>query len=363
MQIVLLVVILVALILVHEIGHFIVAKLSGMRVEEFGIGYPPRALTMAKIGGTEYTLNWLPFGGFVKIEGEDGERGSGRAFADKNRFLQALVLIAGVAMNLLFAWLLISGSLFVGTPRALENSEIPQAKDAIITVSDILPGSPAEDAGLKIGDGIVKAITPTGTFTTSDPKEFTDYIAKDTKGTPVTFDIRRDGQEMILSAIPAKNTIPGQPDRVALGIGVAVVGTVPLPFYEAPILGAEYTWELTKEAAVGLAHFFASIFTFSADFSQVMGPIGIVSVVGVASKAGLPALVLLTASISISLAIINLIPIPAVDGGRLLFVIIESITRRRINPNIAGTVNTVGFGLLIILMIAVSGHDIWKLIH
>jgi regulator of sigma E protease len=364
MQIVLLIIILVALILVHELGHLIVAKLSGMRVDEFGIGYPPRAFTILKGKETELTFNWLPFGGFVKIYGEDSDATStdGRAFTDKNRLLQALVLLAGVSTNLIFAWILISASLAVGTPRALEDNEIAQAKDAIITVSDILPGSPAEDAGLKIGDSITKAITPAGTFVTADPKAFTDYIARDIKGTPITFDIRRNGEEMILSAIPAKNTIPTQPERVALGVGIAVVGTVPVPLSRAPILGAEYTWEITKETAIGLGHFFVSILTFSANLSQIAGPVGIAGAVGTASKAGLSALVSLTAIISINLAIINLIPIPALDGGRLLFVIIESITRRKIHPAIANTINTAGFGLLILLMLVVTAHDVWKLL-
>lgn len=372
MQVVLLIVILVALILVHELGHFIVAKLSGMRVDEFGIGYPPRALTLGKIGETEYTLNWLPFGGFVKIYGEDrdskdtdhvGDTTShmGRAFSDKNRFLQALVLLAGIAMNLIFAWVLISGSLAFGTPRALDDSEIAQAKDAVVTVSDILPGSPAEDAGMKAGDSILKVIADKETFVPLDPKAFTDFVAKDTTGTPITFDIRRDGEEIVLSAVPATHVIPAMPDRMALGIGVAVVGTVPVPLYRAPILGAEYTWEITKETAAGLAHFFLGIVTFSANLSQVTGPVGIAGAVGTASKAGLSSLVSLTAIISINLALINLIPIPALDGGRLLFVIIESITRRRINSNIAATVNTVGFGLLILLMVVVTVHDVWKL--
>jgi regulator of sigma E protease len=364
MEIVLLIVILVALILVHELGHFFVAKWSGMRVDEFGIGYPPRAFVIGRRGETEYTFNWLPFGGFVKIFGEDGDAhtSDGRAFSDKNRFLQALVLVAGVAMNLLFAWILISGSLALGTPRALDDSEAARAKDAIITVSDVIPNSPAASAGLMTGDELKKVIIGTDTFEKADPKAFTDFIANDTKLVPVTFDIERSGQEILLSAVPAKGVIASEPDRVALGVGIAVVGTVPVPLYYAPVLGAQYTWEIVKETAAGLAHFFATILTFSANLSQVSGPVGIAGAVGAASKSGLAALVSLTAVISINLALINLIPIPALDGGRLLFVIIEAITRRRIHPTVSGVVNTVGFGLLVLLMIVVTAHDVWKLI-
>ena len=121
MSIVIFIVVIVALIVVHEFGHFVVAKLAGMRVDEFGLGYPPRALTIAKVGETEYTLNWLPFGGFVKIYGEeiDAKEMDARAFNKKNRFLQALVLVAGIAMNLIFAYVLITSALITGTPRAL----------------------------------------------------------------------------------------------------------------------------------------------------------------------------------------------------------------------------------------------------
>jgi regulator of sigma E protease len=364
MEVILLIVVLVALILVHEFGHFVVAKLSGMRVDEFGIGYPPRAATLFKKGETEYTLNWLPFGGFVRIYGEDGASGdgSGRAFSDKNRFVQAVVLLAGITMNLVFAWVLVSGTLFVGTPRSLDQSEIMQATDAVIIATDILPDSPADRAGMKAGDSIIQAITATETFKGADPEAFTAFIAKDTDGTPITFDLRRDGEEIMLSVIPETGTIADQPERAAIGVGVATIGTVPVSFWEAPVLGAQYTWEITKATAIGLTHFFAGIFTLSADLSQVTGPVGIAGAVGTASQAGLSSLISLTAIISINLALINLIPIPALDGGRLLFVIIESITRRRIHPNVAGMMNTAGFGLLLLLMAVVTVHDVWKLV-
>src|SRR3989344_154238 len=164
MSILIFIVVIVALIVVHEFGHFVAAKLSGMRVDEFGLGYPPRALVIAKKGGTLYTLNWLPFGGFVKIYGEDGtpetmsgrttSRHGGSAFTDKNRLAQALVLIAGVAMNLLFAYVLITGALIAGTPRALAPEEVSRATDAALAVSGVLPGSPAARADFNIGDTI-----------------------------------------------------------------------------------------------------------------------------------------------------------------------------------------------------------------
>ena len=146
MTIVIFILVLVALIVVHEFGHFVVAKLSKMRVDEFGIGYPPKAFGK-KIGETEYTLNWLPFGGFVKIFGEDPEPGAARdprAFSSRPRILQAAVLVAGIGMNLLFAYLLITATLTMGTVRALSPEEARSAPDAELAVASGLPDSPAD---------------------------------------------------------------------------------------------------------------------------------------------------------------------------------------------------------------------------
>lgn len=266
MSILIFIVVIVALIVVHEFGHFVAAKLSGMRVDEFGLGYPPRAMTVVKIGETSYTLNWLPFGGFVKIYGEDQSTkvsedvSAGRAFSQKSRPIQALVLVAGVAMNLVFAWIIFSGLLMV--PHWVGNDEISN--------------------GLRLVPALVK--------------------------------------------------------------------------------GAEITAHATTAIAAGLGHFFYGIVTFSADLSQIAGPVGIAGVVGDASLRGWGSLLSLTAIISINLALINLIPVPALDGGRLLFVIIESVIRRPIKPSIANAINAVGFVFLILLMLVVTAHDIFKIV-
>jgi regulator of sigma E protease len=366
MTILLFILVLVALIVVHEFGHFVVAKLSGMRVDEFGIGYPPRAWGF-KHGETEYTLNWLPFGGFVRIYGEDEQdrvaatKDSARAFGSRPRILQALVLLAGIAMNLVFAWILLTSSLAVGTVRALTPAEAATAKDASLLVADILPGSPAALAGLKTGDSIQGAHIGERAFSGIDPAAFTKFIASDIDGEPLVLSVSRNDKPLTLTAEPKINVLNGDPTRVALGIAVATAGTVAVPLYKAPWEGLQLTWELTKETATGLWHFFASLATFSADLSQVSGPVGIVGAVGQASSHGLTALLSLTAIISINLALINVLPIPALDGGRLLFVIIEAVIRRPLPASAARAVNTVGFGLLILLMLVVTAHDVFKI--
>lgn len=372
MGILVFIVVLVLLILVHELGHFAVAKWVGMRVDEFGIGFPPRAAVLGRKGGTLYTLNWLPFGGFVKIYGENseqvlGEGGQvledtkGKAFTDKNRFAQAMVLIAGVAMNLLFAYVLITGALVAGTPRALTEEEIPFAKETALATAFVLPDSPAQKAGLMPGDSILSGTHEGGSWSAADPASFSEFVAG-SGGREVTLRVKRGGEELTFLMAPAQGLVASQPSRYALGVSVATIGVVPLGFFEALYEGALLTAGATAATAVGLAEFFKNIFTFDADLSQVAGPVGIAGAVGDASASGFGDLLALTAIISINLALINLLPVPALDGGRLLFVIIESVIRRPIKPIVAQAANGIGFALLILLMVVITFNDIYKIV-
>ncbi len=368
MTVIIFILVLVALIVVHELGHFFAAKWSGMRVDEFGIGYPPRALTLWKHNGTEYTLNWLPFGGFVKIYGEDDAMPSpadgtdpvkSQSFASKPHLLQALVLIAGIAMNVVFAWVLLSATLLMGLPRGLADAEIPNAPDAALMVARVMEGSPAAKAGLKDGDLIRSASYAGETYASAYADEFTAFVAK-SDGKPILFEIERGKEKLSVTAVAQKNIVLGDEERLALGVGIGAVGTVRVSLLEAPIEGAKLTYAVTEQVALGLMHFFGGLFTFTADLSQVSGPIGIAGAVGDASATSLAALLSLMAVISINLALINVLPVPALDGGRLLFVIIEAVTRKPIPKGVANTLNTVGFALLILLMVVVTGSDLWK---
>ncbi len=367
MSILIFVLVIVALIVVHEFGHFVAAKLSGMRVDEFGLGFPPRAMVIAKVGETEYTLNWLPFGGFVKIFGEDlnteisEDIGAGRAFSQKNRAVQAFVLIAGIAMNLLFAYVLITGALIAGTPRVLSQDELAGALGVELAVANVLPASPAALAGLIPGDSIISAVDSKRQWQATDPASFSAFVAA-SKGSEVTLTIKQNGELRNIIVIPKMGAVASDLSRYALGVEVATIGIVPLSLGAALTEGASLTWGATKMTAVGLWHFFYGIFTFSVNLSQVAGPVGIASIVGSASLQGFGSLFSIMAIISINLALINLIPIPALDGGRLLFVIIESIIRRPIKAVIAQSLNALGFVFLILLMIVVTAHDIFKIV-
>lgn len=364
MTILLFILVLVALIVVHEFGHFIAAKWSGMRVDEFGIGYPPKAWGK-KIGETEYTLNWLPFGGFVRIYGEDDEavardpKDGERAFFKKPRAIQMLVLSAGILMNLLFAYLLLTIVLAIGAPRAIDPSEVGTVRDAYVLVSGVREGTPAEEAGMKPGDRVVAVSAGEETYTGADSESFTAFI-QSAEG-PLTMTLEQQGVERTITATPREGLVVEDPERKVLGVEVATVGTVVTPLWQAPIDAAVLTWDLTRETAIGLVKFFGGILSFTADLSQVSGPVGIAGAVGQAAGTGIAPLLTLTALISINLALINLLPIPALDGGRLFFVIIESIIRRPLPRVFQNAVNLIGFAFLILLMLVVTANDIFRI--
>lgn len=357
------VVVLVALIVVHELGHLVVAKWSGMRVDEFGIGYPPRAALLGKIGETEITLNWLPLGGFVKIYGEDPsmtEAPDPRAFHEKNRAKQAAVLLAGVVMNVVLAFVLLVSVLAIGTPRAVSDADLATAKNIHVVVADVLPGSPGASAGLMPGDIILSGMDSSRNWAIgagADAKAFTNFIAT-SGGREIHLQVERAGSRITLNVTPAPGVVAEDPSREAIGVSVGNIGVLHVSFLQAISQGAVLTWALMQATASGLWHLFVGIFTFHADLSNISGPIGIANAVGDAAHTGFGDLLYLAALISINLAFVNLIPVPALDGGRLLFVIIESVTRRRINPKIANSLTAISFVLLLLLMAVVTVHDI-----
>src|SRR3989344_3530645 len=363
MSILIFLIILSALIIVHELGHFLVARYFGIRVDEFGLGYPPRAAKLFKWKGADFTLNWLPFGGFVKIFGENPEedltptsstkdmllsspssrRGLGEvdSFQAKNRGIQAAVLAAGVFFNLLFAWLLISLSFMTGIPSPA-NPNLPiENPRTVITL--VVPESPAALSGLKTGDVILY-------FT---PEEATSYI-KNSSGA-IAFNIER-GKEILRKTItPNEDILPGQR---AVGISMETIGTVKLPWHLALWYGMKTTVSLTALTTEAIGSLISKAVVGQADLGAVTGPVGIVGMVGEIRELGWSYLVTFTALLSINLSIINLLPVPALDGGRLVFVGIERISRRCIPPRFFNAVNAAGFALLVFLMILITVRDV-----
>ena len=361
LSILLFILVLIVLILVHEFGHFIVAKMFGIRVDEFGIFFPPKLFGI-KWGETEYTFNSIPVGGFVKIFGEttDDETDPSvvknpRSFVHKPRLVQAAVIVAGIVCNILFAWVVLSAGYVIGMQSSVDHIGIGTVQNAKVTILNVLPGSPADKVGLKANDVLTALQTATDTLPPSATSDTVQAFIAAHDSQSIVLSVSRDGAPLNFVAIPANGVVPG---HKALGIELDDVGILQLNPALALVEGAIVTKEMTVQTAVGLGNFLYTVVRGTANYSSVSGPIGIVKIGSAAVHSGLVETIFLAALISINLAIINIIPIPGLDGGRLLFIIIEGIRGKPISEKIATRATLVGFGLLILLMLVVSYHDV-----
>lgn len=347
------------LVFVHELGHFLFAKKNGIRVDEFAIGFPPRLFSWKK-GETTYAINLLPLGGYVKIFGEnpDDESINGpdreRSFVHKGKLVQASVLVAGILFNILFAWVLFVGSYMVGVANVSEDESL----NSKLLITAVLPDSPAFVAGLKGGDEIVSISQTEIAKDTLTPDDVRSRINA-SSGAPVELTIKRAKDIETITVTP---TLKSETSEYLIGIQMALVSNAKLPIHKAIWEGTKTTGLVIKETAVGTVFFLWNVVTFNANFDQVAGPVGIAGLVGEAGRFGFGYLLSFAALISINLAILNLIPFPALDGGRLLFVAIEAITKKPIPSRVANMVNLIGFALLLLLMVVITFSDISKLI-
>jgi regulator of sigma E protease len=361
MSIIIFFAVLFVLVLVHEWGHFIAARKTGMRVDEFAIGFPPRLFSVKK-GETEYSFNALPIGGYVRIFGENpdeemSEADRPRAFGSRPKWAQAVVLVAGVTMNVIFAWMLFFTTLLIGTPAAVD--ENLAGSEAKLYISDVIEESPL--IGQVVPGAIVTSLSTNNTLLNNPtPSSFTQFI-QDSNGSPVTITYELKDETKSVEVLPKKGIIASDAERYAVGVALAYVEIKSATVPEAITGATSATYNGLIAITVGLTSLIIDAVSGTADFSEVAGPVGIVGMVGDAATIGLTALLTFTAMISLNLAVINMLPIPALDGGRLLFVGIEAIIRRPINPIWMGRVNLVGFALLMILMIVVTWNDIAKL--
>ncbi|HQI25741.1 MAG TPA: site-2 protease family protein [Candidatus Paceibacterota bacterium] len=363
------IIILAILIFTHELGHFSAAKKFGIRVDEFGFGFPPKLLSFKK-GETEYSINLIPIGGFVKIFGEnsDEESESGpdnaRSMIHKPRYIQAVVLAAGVFLNLVLAWGLFSASLFIGMPVAL--ADLPagaQIKEERLLITSVVKDSPADLSGLLAGDTILSLSNDAAKVVLPTTEEVQDFLqARENRPVEVAYS-RGGGEELeegILTVVPKAGVVG---EKAGIGVSMERVGIARLSFFQSIITGLEFTYRMTIVTVVGFVDFVISLFTGGSQaLAEVAGPIGLFGMVADISQLGLVYLINFTAVISINLAVLNLLPFPALDGGRLLFLAIEAVKGSRLNPKIANTLNVVGFSLLLLLMAVVAVSDILKII-
>jgi regulator of sigma E protease len=331
------------MVLAHEVGHFIVARRAGVKVEEFGLGYPPRILTFARRGDTEFTLNAIPVGGFVRMLGEEDPEAPG-SLASKSRIARGLVLSAGSIMNILLAIALLSGVYMIGTLTPDESR--PGAG-----IYEVMAGSPAELADLRVGDTVVAV----------DGQAVEDYEAlsvytRSHLGQQVSLTIRRNGNLLPPVEITPRTEWPEGDGPMGVGIGPALV------IKSYPI------WEAIPRGVYETFVWFFAIFQWAVAVirglvaPQVAGPIGIVQATSEAVQYGLTDTMRFAAFLSTQLGIINMLPFPGLDGGRLVFVVLEAIRRgKRISPEKEGLVHIVGMVILLGFILVVSYFDVVRL--
>lgn len=345
------------LIFVHEWGHFIVAKRSGLTVEEFGFGFPPRIFSI-KRGGTIYSINLLPFGGFVKILGEDGsEPGDPKSFSSKPVGIRSLIAVSGVFMNFLLAVFLLIIGFCIGLPQIIDKTNETLAKNIEIQIVAINSNSPAEKAGIKMGDVIKYLKIGNKNININEISTLQDNINSN-KGEEITIAIQRGKGMLEIKAVPRINPPEGEG---ALGIALAKTGIISYPWYKSFWLGIKSAFIITWEIIKGFGGLLKNLITSGKIPQEISGPVGIAVLTNQAATLGFIYLLQLVAIISLNLAVLNLMPFPALDGGRLLFLGIEKLKGSKVNPKIENAIHSIGIVLLLTFIVLVTYRDILKL--
>lgn len=351
--------ILGVLVFVHELGHFIVAKLCGVRVEEFGFGYPPR-LWGVKRGETTYSLNWIPIGGFVKIHGVlggdqmdmTGKTDAERSFTAKPRWQRLIILCAGIVMNCILGIVLFTVSYQIGAPVILE--DLPKGaiiSQQAITVVDLESSSAAYAAGVRVNDSIIAVDQQP----IQSVEEMRTYLLGKDVGETVGLTLKRDQETVtIQTELIALSTTPS-----AVGIGAYFIetGIMRLPIHLAVREGVRQTGRLFVGIIVAVGQVLTNLFTQRPIEGQISGPLGIASLTYEATQLGSSYVIQFAAMLSVNLAVFNLLPIPALDGGRIMFLLLEWIRRRPVDAKIEALIHNIGFVALLILIMVVTIQD------
>jgi regulator of sigma E protease len=364
------VIVLGFLVFVHELGHFITARKTGTKAEEFGMGLPPRIFGLRRradnpkkwewVGPktkaeetkhTIYSLNWLPIGGFLKIKGENDDEIGSDSFSVKSAGQRSLMLGAGVIMNFIFAAVILSIAFMVGFPSVLDNEvDLAKVKNRQVQIASILPDSPADQAAIQAGDIILgldelvpEEIDQVQSFVSSHENQ------------PISVQLRRGREVVSVSVTPEYIE---ETEKPALGVGLLEIGTVRYPIHEAIWRGVSGTVTVTIEIFKVIGRLIGTAFAGGEVEEQIAGPVGIAVLTGQFIDLGLVYVLQFAALLSINLAIINILPFPALDGGRILFIVIEKLRGRPVSKKIESIVHTTGFALLILLIIFVTYKDI-----
>lgn len=346
------IVILGILVLVHEFGHFISAKYFGVKVEEFALGFPP-TLWSKKAGETDYKINLIPFGGYVKLFGEDGSHPEQEvSFAHKIWWKKIIIIMAGIVMNLVLGSVLLAIAFMIGLPLigSKANDSFPYAHITSQVYVYEVPDELASDGGLMSGDEII-AINDVSVSTIDELKEMVQKVGEQ----PITLTYTDQVEQKTIDIIPKFSS---EMNEWVMGIDLTEGKTVQYPWYLAIPMGFVEMWRLLLAMLVALWTILKDLVVTHQAPSQIAGPVGIYKLAGTAAEMGLVYLLQLTAILSINLAIINALPIPALDGGRALFIMGERLTGRKMSVNLENTIHMIGFILVIGILILVTIGDV-----
>ena len=344
---------LIALMIIHEFGHFIIAKKFGVRVDEFGIGYPPRIFGK-KIGETIYSVNWIPLGAFVRIYGEEGGVDDLRSFQSLKIWKRVLIVIGGVAVFWVAAIIIFSIVFAMGTQLPVGDQDVSGLSNPQVKIVGVSANSPASKAGLKIGDTI-KDINVGGTVTKIDKVGAFQTITGKNKGKEIVLTIGRAGKNLDVSLTPRVNPPAGEG---SVGVGLERMATLikKTSWYMAPVQGVIYTWQTTVNSVKGLYQTFADLFMRKGlpAGAAFAGPLGITIFLANAASYGVGFFLYFIGIIAVLVAIFNLFPIPALDGGKLIFLLIEKVRGRPVSVKVEQSITLVFFTILICLSLFIT---------
>jgi regulator of sigma E protease len=347
--------VLAVLVLVHEFGHFSAARRRGVKIEEFGFGFPPRLFGF-KYGQTLYSFNLIPLGGFVKIFGEDSSASDDpENFASRSVIERAVIVVAGVIFNIILAYFLFTFVLWFGMPVDADDPLWGrEAQNPQITIIDVLPSSPAAAIGIEKGDKIIELKLSNRFIKPAAIGDVQNFI-NENQGSTINLEISRKGKELNFKVDLPQNR---QADEGILGIAMANIGILKKSIFGALWFGMKMTISAILNTLKGLIFIIGLLFSGKNVSGLVSGPIGIFSIVGSSLNFGYAFLLTLTATLSVNLAIINFFPIPGLDGGRLFFLAIEALRGRPISQKASSLAHSLGFAILILLMAVVTYYDL-----
>jgi len=343
---------LIFLIILHEFSHFLAAKKSGVFVKEFGIGYPPRIFGK-KIGDTLYSINLLPLGAFVSLEGESGEGG----FSSQPLLKRIFIVLAGVISFWIISCIIFIFLFKFGMPIAISDEEI--SGTARVQIVEVAKDSPAKTTGLKVGDVIREFKIQNSKFKIEKVRELQELTQK-YKGEKVILTIERGKEIFEVEIVPRVKPPEGEGP---MGIVLVRMDVKKYPWLKSIAEGIRLTYDLTFTVIKG---YFLAIKNALRGISpqvELKGPVGIFNIMYQTSKAGIPYFFGLLGTISIYLAIFNILPIPALDGGKLLFLVIEGVRKKAVSPEAEKKITAFFFGILVILGILVTIKDIQQLFY